>query len=468
MACKRRRLLEVSRPVTSRASDEPLWLSRILRPITIVEPGEATSALLLTLNVFLLLCAYYIVKPVREALILAQPSGAEYKAYMSGAIAFLLLFVVPIYAKFVDRLPRAQLVIMTTLFFALNLLLFWVAIAIPSLATQLGLIFYAWVGIFGVMGVAQFWSFASDVYDEERGTRLFPLLALGGSLGAVFGAQGSAWLIPVLGVPRMLGLGVLLLCLCASLFWLVERRESSRHELRPASASRERTAVAQPGPMSGAFTLVLSNRYLLLVAAFSLTFAWVNSNGEYMLGKLVQRAALAALPHASKSELGARIGACYGQIFTYVNVVGFFLQTFVVARLLRRFGFRLCFLIVPLVALGDAAAVAVAPLLAVITVGKIAENSADYSLNNTVRQLLWLVTTREQKYKAKQAIDTFVIRLGDVSSGVSVWLGAGVLALGVRYFAVLNLMLCAVWLTLAFVIGRLYGKLSAVQGVSER
>jgi ATP:ADP antiporter, AAA family len=97
----------------------------------------------------------------------------------------------------------------------------------------------------------------------------------------------------------------------------------------------------------------------------------------------------------------------------------------------------------------------------------VAENAADYSLNNTVRRLHWLVTSREQKYEAKQAIDTFIVRLGDVRSGISVWLGAGVMALGVRYFARLNLMLCGVWLTLAAVIGRLYGSLSAEQGSTE-
>lgn len=437
----------------------------MLRPITLVEPDEVATALLLTLNVFLLLSSYYLVKPVREALILAMPSGPEYKAYMSGVIACSLLFAVPAYSRFVDRLPRAKLVISTTLFFAANLVLFRIAMAVPPLAPQLGLIFYAWVGIFGVMAVAQFWSFASDLYDEAQGTRLFPLLALGGSLGAVCGAKVSSVLIPLLGVPPMLVIGVALLCGCAALFWVVERREASS---RVARRPRAVAASLPPGSASGAFALVLSERYLRLVAAFSLVFAWVNSNGEYMLGKLVRTAALAALPHASKAELGARIGASYGDIFTYVNLLGFLLQTFVVARLLRRFGFRLCFLIVPLVALGDASAVAIAPLLSVIMVGKVAENAADYSLNNTVRQLLWLVTTREQKYKAKQAIDTFVVRLGDVTSGLSVWLGAGVMALGVRYFALLNLMLCGVWLTLAVVIGRLYGSLSADPGASKR
>ncbi|HET9954436.1 MAG TPA: hypothetical protein VFQ61_08025, partial [Polyangiaceae bacterium] len=179
---------------------EPTWLLNILRPVTRVEDGEAVTALLLTLNVFLLLSAYYIIKPVREALILAMRSGAEYKSYMSGVIAILLLFAVPAYAKIVDRLPRLKLVVGVTLFFAANLLLFTVAAEVPALRERLGLIFYAWVGVFNMMVVAQFWSFANDLYDEEQGERLFPMVALGGSLGAALGSKLSAGLIPLLGL----------------------------------------------------------------------------------------------------------------------------------------------------------------------------------------------------------------------------------------------------------------------------
>lgn len=145
-----------------------------------------------------------------------------------------------------------------------------------------------------------------------------------------------------------------------------------------------------------------------------------------------------------------------------VNVLGVLVQSFVVARLLRFLGLRLCFLVFPLIALCDAGAVAIAPALAVITVGKAAENSSDYSLNNTLRQLLWLVTTRDMKYKAKQAVDTFFVRLGDVSSAL-VWLGAALLLLDVRHFAVINLVLCAAWLSIAVVIGRYREQLRAAQ-----
>ena len=116
---------------THDAAARPSPLDRLLGIVTEVRPGEGATALLLTLALFLLLMAYYIIKPVREALILQHPAGAEYKSWLGAAIAVLLLAVVPLYSKLADRLPRNQLVSGVTLFFAGNLALFYAASATP-------------------------------------------------------------------------------------------------------------------------------------------------------------------------------------------------------------------------------------------------------------------------------------------------------------------------------------------------
>jgi AAA family ATP:ADP antiporter len=433
---------------------EPAWLSRALRPFTDVRPGEAITALLLTANVFLLLTAYYVTKPVREALILALDSGAEYKSYMSGVIAVALVILVPVYAKLVDALPRGKLVVGVTLAFAAQLLLFFAAMNIESLRSQLGLVFYVWVGIFNMMVVAQFWGFATDLYEREQGERLFPMVALGGSVGAAVGSQFAAFLIPLIGLPAMLLAAAVLLCACSGLFWLVARRQPTRHP-NPHSLPPPAGAKAN---RAGAFQLVLSHRYLLLIALFSLVFSWVNSNGEYMLGKLIKADALLAVQRGQipDADMGKFIGAAYGEFFFYVNVAGVLLQMFVVSRLVAWAGLPKAFLLLPLLALGSAAAVAAIPLLSVLRVGKIAENATDYSLNNTLRQMLWLVTSTEMKYKAKQAIDTFFVRMGDVCSALSVWVFAAVWVLPLQRFAWISLVLCGVWLVLAVAIGRAF------------
>ncbi|HEY3494481.1 MAG TPA: hypothetical protein VGK73_07340, partial [Polyangiaceae bacterium] len=181
------------------ATPNDFWV-RALKPITEVRDDEVPTAALLTLNAFLLLGAYYLIKPVREALILALASGAEYKSYMGGAIALALLVTVPLYARAVDRLPRGKLVSVVSIVFAVQLVAFFAAGLEPILRSRLGLIFFVWVGVFNMMVVAQFWAFANDVYSEEQGKRLFPLVALGASLGAVAGSRVAGLAIPRLGV----------------------------------------------------------------------------------------------------------------------------------------------------------------------------------------------------------------------------------------------------------------------------
>ena len=428
-------------PPTARTS-----LERVLAVFTSVEAGEGASALVLALNVFVLLSAYYIVKPVREALILELDSGAEYKTYMSAVIAALLLASVPLYARLADRVRKLHLVVGASLFFASHLVLFWLGAQYFGLRARLGLVFYAWVGVFNMMVVAQFWAFAADYYDEERGKRLFPMVALGASLGAAFGAKIAALLIPALGVFGMLLVAAAVLGACALLFVLADR-------LRPPA--REPRAVARPSAApsdrSGAFALVFAHRYLLLLAVLSLVFNWVNTNGEYLLSKLVKASAAEAVRQGALSprDVGRFIGAFYGDFFFWVNLLGVFLQSFVVSRVVKYLGVGVGLLVLPVIALGNSFAFLFLPVLAVVRVGKVLENGTDYSLNNTVRQMLWLPTTQAMKYKAKQAVDTFFVRIGDVSSAVLVYVGTTFFGFGVRGFAAVNLLLVAAWLAVA-------------------
>lgn len=439
-------------------------LERALGIVTEVRPGEGLTAVLLAASLFLLLMGYYIIKPVREALILQHPGGAEYKSWLGAAIALLLLAVVPAYSKLADRLPRNRLVAGVTLFFASHLVVFYAAASTSGLreSLALSLIFFVWVGIFNMMLVAQLWAFANDVYDPERGKRLFVIVGLGASLGAIAGGQITLALSSVFDVFEMLLVGALALVGVALITQIVHRRESAR-ALRAASA--QPAAAPAEHDMTGAFAMVLRHRYLALIAAFSLVFSIVNTNGEYMVGKLIKAAATLEVERGtlSPADLVSFIAARFNTYFQWTSWLSFALQFLVVSRLIRWAGFGRAFFILPVLALLDGVAVAIAPVLTVLFIGKIVENSTDYSLNNTLRNMLWLPTTREMKYKAKQAVDTFFVRMGDVASGASVVLGATVLQLGVRAFAIANAVLALVWLWLAWAIAREHQKLESTR-----
>lgn len=424
---------------------KPSALDRLLGIFTEVRAGEGLTALALAVNIFVILAAYYLIKPVREALILAQPGGAELKSYASAGQAVLLIGAVPLYGALAARLPRMRLIDIVTVFFALCLVGFFL---LASSGAQVGFVFFLWVGIFNLMVPAQFWSFANDIYTPETGKRLFVLVAFGASAGAVVGSFVADGLIDRVGVyPMLLVAAVLIVATLGITHWVNARMSGSRRE----------TTEDAPPPVEKAngFALVFANRYLLLFAVMLLLNNWVNTNGEYLLGRIVSGTA-----QQPGVDAEAFIGGFYARYFAIVNLVGLLLQLFVVSRIIKYIGVPIAVCILPLLALGSYATIALLPVLGVVRWFKTAENSTDYSLQNTVKQVLWLPTSREEKYAAKQAIDTFFVRAGDVCSALLVFVGTQFLGLGVRGFALATAFLALLWIGFAIRVGRGFGRLA--------
>lgn len=466
---------------TARSTGRPSPLDRVLRLFTDIRPGEAGTGLLLTLNIFLLLAAYYIIKPLREALILSD-EGAEVKSYAAAGQAIMLLGLVPAYGLLADRLPRRGLLNAVTAFFVLCLVAFY---GLTKANVSVGVIFFLWVGIFSLMIVAQFWSFANDLYTKEQGERLFVIVAFGMSLGAVIGSLLAGQIIPLVGVSQALLVAAGLLILAAMVSNVIDARERAKHETHlpvhlttaelPAATGEYQVQALEdadqltvslpgvgPGSRPGTFRLVFRSRYLLLIAFLMLMVNWVNTTGEYILGRTVASAAEAAVSSGAAGGLGVPeyIGRFYSEFFLVVNVIGLLVQLFVVSRILKYFGVKAALLVLPLIALAGYTILAFAPILALVRAVKIAENATDYSIQNTVRNVLFLPTSRDEKYKAKQVIDSFFWRAGDVMSAVLVYVGVKLLGFGTSGVARVNLVLAAIWLVLAVAVGREYRRKS--------
>lgn len=420
-------------------------LVRLLSLVTPVADHEVTTALWVTLQAFLVLCSYSCIKPVREAWILALPSGPEYKIYTGVAIGASTALFVPIYAKAATLWPRDRLIIGTTLFFALHTLLFYALYGTFGPTLWVAVSFYIWISIFNMMVVAQFWSFANDLYSETVGKRLFPLFALGASLGAVAGSGLADVLIGRLGTASMLLVSGTILTCAALVVRIVHAREV--HGIGPLN----RQALEPVTRTSEAFRLVLRDRYLLLIAVFALLFTLVKTNGEYILARLAKDQAnhQVLLGTLSKYQLRGYLGGFYASFQLYVNALGLLLQTFAVSRVVRKLGIQVAFLLLPFVSLTSAMALLACPLLVVALPFKVMENGTDYSFNNTVRNMLWLPTSRSAKYVAKQVTDTFCVRLGDVCSALLVLAGAGLMVWPIRVFVFINVVTLVLWLVVA-------------------
>jgi AAA family ATP:ADP antiporter len=449
-------------------------LERLLGVFTEVRAGEGGLTLAMAFLVFLLLTAYYLIKPVREALILEQ-GGAEVKSYLVAVMAILLFFFVQGYAKLVSRYERTRLITVVTTIFIVCLGAFWILsrLGVPYLSY----VFFVWVGIFSVMVVAQFWSYANDVYSNEAGKRLFPLVGFGGMLGAFVGSDVADRLMEYIGVFEMLLLAAALLGACIIITNLISLKVWGRQQIRVSQSSLEEWLAERKAKKEReklAFGLLREHKYLWYIALVILTLNMVNTTGEYILGRLVEefgeQQVELAVAEATAAGTGLRfgdrelgdpasseaqtafvrstIGNFYATFFRWVNLVGMALQLFVVSRLVKLGGIRAGLVWLPVIALGTYGLILLVPMLQYVRVGKALENSSDYSINKTTVQMLFLPTSRDVKYKAKQATDSFFQRVGDVGSAVVVFVGTTVLALDARGFAVVNLLLVAGWLFL--------------------
>ncbi len=455
-------------------------LERFLGIFTEVHAGEGPVTLIMAFNVFLLLTSYYLIKPVRDGLILAD-GGAEAKAYLVGAMAVVLFFLVGGYAKLVSRYERTRLITVVTAAFIVCLVIFWVLSRMD--VPYLGYVFFVWVGIFSVMVVAQFWSYANDVYNNESGKRLFPLVAFGGSVGAFAGAGIAGWLLTFISLYEMLLVAGAVLGLCIVLTNIISRKVWGKAAME--ARQRELTAKAERGDAgkkkeSLGFDMLFRYKYIGLIALLILLLNLVNTTGGYILDVLVLdygeatadeviEAAVGSGTAASIGDLqfedptsdeardeieGTVITGFYADFYFWVNLLGMFLQLFVVGRLIKYFGIKAGLLWLPIIALGTYALIFFAPVIRFARIGKTAENASDYSVNKTTIQMLFLPTTHDIKYKAKQVTDSFMQRIGDVGSAVVVFLGTVVFTFGTKGFALLNLAIIGFWFVVVFMIVR--------------
>jgi ATP:ADP antiporter, AAA family len=417
-------------------------VEKVLSIFADVRGGEGLDVLSLGLNVFLLLFAYYLLKTVREALILSE-NGAEVKTYSAAGQALLLLAIVPAYGAFASRVNRIRLISWVTVIFILNLLLFY---GVGIAGIHEGIVFFLWVGIFNVLIVAQFWAFANDLYSEQQGKRLFPVIALGSSLGAVVGAEAASVFMKPMGPYGLMLAAAGVLTLCVLLTRSVHNR-AARHPAHTAAKNAE-----APLAMTSAWELLSQDRYLILIAVLTVLLNIVNTSGEFLLGKFVVGEAVRQVGSNAAAQ-ASFIGKFYGDFFTWVNGIGLLLQMFAVSRILRFIGVRGALFILPCIAFVGYSFLLFLPVLTVVRWAKILENSTDYSVQNTTRQTLFLITSREAKYKVKAAIDTLFMRTGDVLQAVVVLVGTAA-GLSIPGFAIVSLALTIVWLGVALALSR--------------
>ena len=452
---------------------------RFLQIFTEVKPGEGSTALLMSLNVFLILCAYYFIKPLREGWIAVSDiqglTKMEVKAYSSFAQSIFLLFIVGWYGRLASLWNRSTLITRVTLFCISNMVIFWFlqpGYFFDHLPLS-GVIFYVWVGMFGVFIVAQFWTFCADIYSDERGKRLLPLIAIGATSGAAVGSEIVNLLVSSGIIPTEMLLIVATLPLFASI--VISRTVDARlnGDTGPATEKNHK-ATEEPiekgfGFLLNGAKLVLVSRFMLAAALVTLLTNWVNTNGENLMFQVIENTLASQAveqgitdPQAVLEFTRDGTTAFYGNFFFWVNIVALLLQSLVASRLLKFGGFAVIVLMLPVIALISYTLMALLPILAMVKMMKIAENATDYSINNTARHVLWLPVDSAMKFRGKPAIDTLYVRMGDGLAAITVLVGVEFLALTTQQFFIFNIGLVVLWLVFAIMLVREHRKASAL------
>jgi ATP:ADP antiporter, AAA family len=442
---------------------------RFLRLFADIRQGEALTVFLLTLNIFLLLLAYYLIKPVREALVIAS-YGPLVRSCLAGAQAILFIFVIKGFSRLASRVPRQVLITSVTIFFMTNLVLFFFLHVWGMPMGTMGIIFFIWVGIFNIMVIAQFWGFANDIYTEEAGKRLFPLVAFGQTAGAVFGSSIAHLIIRPLGTHFayiMMLMTAGLLGIPIALTIVVHKREIRQIRERGFKVDpkiiEEEKVKEQPLKKGGGFRLVFQSRYLLFYAFLILFLNYVNYMGENIWGLTVKQAAVKAVHMGMTAGMNEVqfTASIYSEYQFLYNLIALIVQLFLVSRIFKWVGVSGALLIFPLIALGGYTLVGLGASLVLIKWVKGFENGVDYSLMNTTKGALFLITSREEKYKAKAASETFFYRGGDALAALVFFIGISYLKLSVESFAKLNVVVTLIWIVFCFLVIREYKKIKA-------
>lgn len=418
-------------------------LTALLRRFIDLRPAEARALAWSWLYVFALFLAYYVLRPIRDELGVA--GGVRNLPWLFSGTLAAMLTVNPLFAWAVRTWPRAKFIALTYRFFMVNLAGFMVllALATPAQHGWIGRAFFIWVSVFNLFVVSVFWSFMVDVFDSEQGKRVFGFLAAGATLGGLAGSALTSGFVEKLGQHWLLLASIALLEV--AVFAAGRLARLSEAFRRPARGEDPERPVG--GGVFAGITRTFRSPYLLGLAGFILLYT-VTSTILYF-----QQATIAEQNFAD----GAARTAFFANIDLWVNALTLVGQLWLTGRAMGRLGVLATLSALPLFSLAGFAALAAAPTVAVFVVVQVARRVSNFAFARPAREVLFTAVPREDRYKAKNFIDTVVYRGGDQIAG---WSYAGLIALGLGLtgIAIVAVPLSAGWLALSAWLGRRHAR----------
>ena len=414
--------------------------TRLARLIDL-RPGEGPALAWAWAYIFSILAAYYVLRPIRDQMGIA--GGIENLPWLFTATLVGMLSLNIPFAWLVKRMPRARFVPLTYRFFAANILAFaaLLYLAPPDWDVWIGRAFFVWLSIFNLFVVSIFWATIVDVFSNEQGRRLFGFIAAGATLGAIAGSATTALLAKNVPTWGLMLCAVVLLEAAVFCMRGLARLSANLHETPGAAAAaddgQDRTIG---GSVLAGITRTMASPYLLNIALFLLLFS-VTSTFLYF-----EQAGIAKTSFSTR----AAQTAFFASVDLAVNVLTLGVQLFLTGRIVNRLGVGLTLALLPAFSILGFAALAVAPTIGVIVAFQVLRRAGNFAIARPIREVLFTVVSREDRYKAKSFIDTVVYRLGDQ---VGAWSFTGIQGLG---FGSTGIASAAVPLSVAWLVNSLW------------
>jgi len=417
---------------------------RFLKRIVAVEESEVAPMLWAALYFFLLLAAYFVIRPIRDEMGVA--GGVRNLPWLFLGTLLGMLLIHPLFTALVSSVPRRLFIPLSYTFFVANLIAFWLIFQTLSEGAGIwaGRVFFVWASVFNLFVVSIFWSLMADLFRPAQAKRLFGFVSIGGTVGAVAGSSITAFLAARVGPTNLLLISAAILGLAMfaanRLTSAISLSRIDDDPLRPPTAQ-----IEQPigGKIFDGIRMVFTSSYLLGIVGYMLLYT-ITATLLYF-----QQAEIVA---ATFSDRVART-VFFARIDLVVNSLTAITQIFLTGRIVRRIGVALALATLPLVCVLGFAALGVAPTLIAIAVFQILRRWSNYAIARPCREMLYTVVPRSAKYKAKNFIDTFVYRVGD-QVGAWSYAGLGALGLGAAAISLVAVPLAAIWMVIGLWLGR--------------
>ena len=423
---------------------------RALQRFARIEPGEVRAVLWSFSYFFSLLCSYYIVRPMRDEMGIA--GGVEHLQWLFTGTFLTMLAAVPLFGWVSSRFPRRRFVPYVYYFFISHLLAFYALFESGFSEAWIARAFFIWASVFNLFVVSVFWSFMADTFSNAQARRLFALIAAGGTAGALAGPLLTTTLAVALGPAPLLLVSALLLgwaALC------VHRLGAWQDSVAGDAARGDDAARRQPlgGGLLAGIALVARSPYLLGICALMLLFTTLATFLYFQQAQIVRD---------SFSDPAQRT-AVFAGIDLAVNSLTILIQVSLTARLVTWLGLSGTLALVPVLLGAGFFALGIAPVLEVLVVVQVMRRAGNYAIMRPAREMLYVVLNREEKYKAKNFIDTAVYRGGDAFSA---WIYAGLRSAGFNLgeIAMLAVPLAGLWGWVAWALGKRQGRLAKASG----